>query len=104
MYNLFVSENGEAYHGGPWQNEQSRCVREYTSDAIQERFGSFDDDADFDDDTAWKVRKTTVKVIEALFASCPAIVRPSWILYIQMLSNRFTERVNHVKVDVLKTF
>ncbi len=48
MYNLFVSENGEAYHGGPWQNEQSRCVREYTSDAIQERFGSFDDDADFD--------------------------------------------------------
>jgi len=34
-----------------------------------------DDAQDFDDDTAWKVRKSTVKLIEAVFGSCPESVR-----------------------------
>jgi len=37
-----------------------------------------DDAQDFDDDTAWKVRKSTVKVIEATFAACPESVREQW--------------------------
>ncbi len=45
MYNLFVSGDDDAWHGDPLQMERSRCVHEYTSDAIQEMFGSFDDDA-----------------------------------------------------------
>lgn len=40
MYNLFVSANDEAWNGEPWLIERSRCVREYTSDAIQDAFGA----------------------------------------------------------------
>jgi len=45
MYNLLVSGNPEAWQGEPWQIEFSRCVREYTDNAITERFGSLDDAA-----------------------------------------------------------
>lgn len=42
MYNLFVSGNDEAWRGEPWQIEKLRCVREYTDDALTERFGNLD--------------------------------------------------------------
>lgn len=45
MYNLFVSGNTDAWRGEPWQIELSRCVREYTDNAITERFGVLDDAA-----------------------------------------------------------
>lgn len=63
-----------------------------------------DDDQDFDDDTAWKVRKSTVRIIEAVFASCPESVRNQWTHYLTLLSDRFKERVVHVKIDILQTF
>jgi TIR domain len=47
MYNLLVSGNPETWQGEPWQIELSRCVREYTDNAITERFGSLDDAAVF---------------------------------------------------------
>lgn len=40
MYNLFVSSNDDAWNGDPWQIERSRCVHEYTSDAINEAYGA----------------------------------------------------------------
>lgn len=40
MYNLFVSASDEAWNGEPWQIERSRCVQEYTSDAVQGAFGA----------------------------------------------------------------
>jgi hypothetical protein len=42
MYNLFVSGDSEAWQGEHWQIELSRCVREYTDNAISERFGMLD--------------------------------------------------------------
>lgn len=63
-----------------------------------------DDDQDFDDDTAWKVRKSTVRIIEAVFASCPESVRTQWSAYMNLLSDNFRERVVHVKIDILQTF
>jgi hypothetical protein len=45
MYNLFVSGNPEAWRGEPWQIELSRRVREYTGNAITERFGALDEAA-----------------------------------------------------------
>ena len=45
MYNLFVSGNTDAWQGEPWQIELSRCVREYTDNAITERLGALDDAA-----------------------------------------------------------
>lgn len=42
MYNLLVSANRQAWQGEPWTVEASRCVNEYTDDAIIARYGSLD--------------------------------------------------------------
>lgn len=42
MYNLFISANEEAWQGEPWTIEASRCVNEYTDEAIIGQFGSLD--------------------------------------------------------------
>ena len=42
MYNLLVSANNEAWQGEPWQIEASRCVREYTDEAIVREYGELD--------------------------------------------------------------
>lgn len=42
MYNLFVSGNGEAWRGEPWTIEASRCVNEYTDEAIIGQYGGLD--------------------------------------------------------------
>lgn len=56
------------------------------------------------DDTAWKVRKSAVKVIDAVIISCPAYLRDFWISYVQLLQSRFIERDDNVKCDILQTF
>lgn len=45
MYNLFVTSNSDAWQGEPWQIEASRCVREYTDEAITRDFGGLDTNA-----------------------------------------------------------
>lgn len=42
MYNLFIASNRDAWEGEPWQVEMSRCVREYTSGPISQRFAELD--------------------------------------------------------------
>jgi hypothetical protein len=42
MYNLLVSGNRDSWRGDPWQIEFSRCVREYTDNAITEKYGALD--------------------------------------------------------------
>lgn len=42
MYNLFVSAGGDAWNGEPWRVDASRCVREYTDDAITREYGDLD--------------------------------------------------------------
>lgn len=42
MYNLLVSGDREAWNGEPWRIEESRCVREYTDDAITRQYGELD--------------------------------------------------------------
>jgi hypothetical protein len=42
MYNLLVSASSEAWQGEPWTVEASRCVNEYTDEAIIGRYGSLD--------------------------------------------------------------
>jgi len=45
-----------------------------------------------------------VKVIEAIFAACPESVRDQWKEYLRLLSGRFIERIDHVKIDILIAF
>lgn len=45
MYNLFVSGNAEEWDGSTFEIEESRCVNEYTSQEINETFGSLNEAA-----------------------------------------------------------
>ena len=71
-----------------------------------EGWGDYDgEDEQVDaDDTAWKVRKSAVKVIDAVIMSCPAYLREFWISYVELLQSRFIERDDNVKCDILQTF
>lgn len=42
MYHLFVSSSDEAWQGEPWTMDASRCVNEYTDEAIIGQYGSLD--------------------------------------------------------------
>lgn len=45
MYNLIVTANPDAFNGDPITLEVGRCVREYTDDALTEKYGNFDEAA-----------------------------------------------------------
>ena len=72
----------------------------------EEDWGSdfYDDEQDDDDDTAWKVRKSAIKVIDAIIVSCPVQLKEYWSKFVKLLSNRFLERDDNVKCDILETF
>ena len=42
MYNLFVAGHADAWDGEPWIIERSRCVREYTSDAVRDAYSKLE--------------------------------------------------------------
>lgn len=63
-----------------------------------------DDDQDDDDDTAWKVRKSSVKIIDAIISCCQGELSNYWLQFADLLSKRFIERDDNVKLDILKTF
>jgi len=44
VYNLLVSANNESWNGDPWVIETSRCVREYTDEALRVKFGDLTSD------------------------------------------------------------
>ncbi len=43
MYNLFMTAGSGYWNGSPCEYETSRALREYTTDALRERYGKFDD-------------------------------------------------------------
>jgi hypothetical protein len=45
MYHLLVSANPDAWAGEPWEIDLPRVVREYTTNALTEKFGSLNDEA-----------------------------------------------------------
>lgn len=63
-----------------------------------------EDEAIDADDTAWKVRKGSIRVIDAVIQSCPANLRDSWDDYINLLKGRFIERDDTVKCNILQAF
>lgn len=57
-----------------------------------------------DDDTSWKVRRAAIKVIDAIISSRPELLRTMYQRYAKSLVNRFKERDNNVKCNILETF
>lgn len=59
---------------------------------------------DDDDDTAWKVRKGSVKIIDSIVINCPGHLEDYGDKYVDLLSTRFIERDDYVKIDIIETF
>mgnify|MGYP001018963282 CR=1 FL=1 len=76
------------------------------NDAEEEGWGSdfYDEEQDDDDDTAWKVRKSAIKIIDAIIVSCPMQLREYYIKFVDLLSKRFIERDDNVKIEIMETF
>ena len=75
----------------------------------QEDWGSdFDDEdqerADDDDDTSWKVRRGAIHIIDAVVKTKPDLLRMIVDEHALALVDRFKERVDDVKCDLLLTF
>ena len=57
-----------------------------------------------DDDTSWKVRRSAIKLIEALVSSRPDKLRAVYQQYSSLLIQRFKERDDNVKCNILETY
>lgn len=62
------------------------------------------DDINADQTTAWKIRKASLRVMDAIIMSCPIAIRDHWDNQMNLLSQRFIERDSGVKCDILRTF
>jgi len=89
------------YHYNSDEEEQDENMED-----AEEGWGSdfYDDEQDDDDDTAWKVRKSAIKIIDAIIVSCPIQLKEYWTPFMDLLSKRFVERDDNVKVEILETF
>lgn len=57
-----------------------------------------------DDDSSWKVRRSAVKIIDAIIKTRPEFVKTIVNSYSLRLVGRFKERIDDVKVDLLDAF
>jgi hypothetical protein len=57
-----------------------------------------------DGDTSWKVRRAAVKIIEAIVLSRPEYLKLIYEKYATKLVDRFKERDDKVKINILSTF
>lgn len=54
-----------------------------------------------DDDSSWKVRIGSAKLIDAIFNSRPDMLRDLYRQYGEILASRFKERTLNVKIQIL---
>ena len=57
-----------------------------------------------DDDTSWKVRRSAIKLIDALVSARPNKLRKVYQQYAKLLIQRFKERDDNVKCNILETY
>lgn len=73
-----------------------------------EGWGSeFEDDEavrEDDDDTSWKVRRAAVKTIDTSILSRPELLRTMYQRHAKILVDRFKERDDNVKCNILEAF
>ena len=57
-----------------------------------------------DDDTSWKVRRASIKTIDVIISSRPELLRQLYQRYAKKLVDRFKERDDNVKCNILDSF
>lgn len=57
-----------------------------------------------DDDTTWKVRRASVKLLESITSSRPDLLRSVYQRFARVLVMRFKERDENVKCNILEAF
>ena len=67
---------------------------------FEEELGGQEDD----DDTSWKVRRASIKVIDVIFSNRPELMKTLYSRYTKKLVDRFKERDDNVKCNILESF
>lgn len=77
-----------------------------TSSQICHSRTSFDDEDDIEDDedSAWKVRKQSCRLMTAIIAMHPVFAAENFAHFAAALLPRFKEREENVRVDVFSTY
>lgn len=57
-----------------------------------------------DDDSSWKVRRSAVKIIDAVIKTRPEFAKKIVDNYALRIVERFKERIDDVKVDLIDAF
>lgn len=64
-----------------YQEDDDMADEDQEDDGWGDEYDGEDEQVDADD-TAWKVRKSAVKVIDAVIIACPAYLRDFWLSYV----------------------
>lgn len=57
-----------------------------------------------DDDSSWKVRRGSIKIIQAIVKTRPEFIKSVVTQHQERLVDRFKERNDDVKVDLIDTY
>ena len=90
----YCYEEGKAGDEEGWGEEGG-----WGSDFEDEQMANEDDD-----DTSWKVRRASIKLIDALVSSRPDKLRMVYQKYAEIMIDRFKERDDNVKCNILETY
>lgn len=56
------------------------------------------------DDSSWKVRRASIRVIDAIIKSRPEVLAQLYDEFVDVFCTRFLEREENVKLDIFSTF
>lgn len=104
---LSISEKAISYDPNYTYNDDDDAEMEGIDEAEGGWGSEFEDDEavrEDDDDTSWKVRRAAVKTIDISIQSRPELLRTMYQRHAKILVERFKERDDNVKCNILEAF